>query len=248
MQPSNIILLSGEQALQKSLDVIANNVANASTVGFKRENISFNTILSQVPNNTKPLQLIGNGATYRDTSNGAITKTGNDLDLAISGKGYFEVQRADGTTAYTRAGSFQLDNQGQLVTHSGEPVLSQSGQPILVPSTTSQINISGDGSVSGRVDNGNALAQLGQIAVVKFDNEQGLQPVGNGAYTTNQAAQPSTDGSIVQGAVEQSNVNPIAEMTSMIEVSRSYQQIINLISSERDRSQQAVERLSKTTI
>jgi flagellar basal-body rod protein FlgF len=250
MRGTDVILLSGEEALQRSLDIIANNVANASTTAFKREGLSFNSYLSQggASGSKKPLQLVVDKAAFRDPSNGPIKSTGNPLDLAISGEGYFAVQTASGATEYTRNGSFQLNNQGQMVTHSGEIVLGDGGQGITLPDTVSELNISGDGFITARIDNGKDLAQLGKLNFVKFDDEQSLQSVGNGLYTSNAATQPETDGQIIQGAIEGSNVEPIREMTSMIQVLRSYQQVINIITGEHDRTQQSQDKLAKTTV
>jgi flagellar basal-body rod protein FlgF len=251
MQALGVILLSGEEALARSMDVIANNIANANTTGFKREGVAFSTYLTNRPNAlTAPLQLAVDKASYRDISNGPIQKTGNELDLAISGKGYFQVQKADGSFAYTRAGSFQLNSAGELVTHSGEKVMGDGGQALSLPENVSEVNVSSDGYVTARTGTGPDLSQLGKISVVKFDHEQSLQMLGGGLYTTSEAPQTangeSTTG-IVQGAVEDSNVNPVVELTTMIQISRSYQQTMNIISSDRDRNQQALDKLSKTS-
>jgi flagellar basal-body rod protein FlgF len=230
------------------MDVVANNVANASTTGFKREGIAFDTLLA-APTPDKPsLHFVVDRATYRDASMGSITKTGNPLDLAIQGPGYFQVQQPDGSTAYTRAGSFQLNNDGQIVTLGGLPVLGDGGQAITLPSTVSQINVSSDGFITARADNGKDLAQLGKLAVVKFDSEQGLQSAGNGIYTTAQAAQAAPESAVVQGAIEQSNVQPVIEITNMIRIMRSYEQVSNMISMENSRHTAAIDKLVSTTV
>ena len=245
MQSASLVLLSGEQALQRAMDIVANNVANSSTSAFKREGISFDTLMSQSAPGEK-LNFVVDRSTYRDTSVGPIETTGNQLDLAIQGSGYFPVQTPAGTR-YTRGGSFQVNSQGQLVTQAGLPVLADGGQPISIPDTTTELDISGDGFVTARIDNGANLAQLGQIIVQGFDNEQAMVPEGRGLYSTDQTPKPSQDGSIIQGAIEQSNVQPILEMTSMIQVQRSYEQTANLISQENTRLSTAITTLSKTT-
>ena len=248
---SNLVLLSGQVALAQAMDVVANNIANANTTGFKREGIAFNTYLKHDDRpgatNKKPTQFVYDRGTYRDTSAGPIVNTGNPLDLAIQGKGFFQIQMADGTTAYTRAGAFQLDPQGQIETLSGQPVMGDGGNPIIIPVTASQVNISGDGFVTARVDEGTQLAQIGKIPLVKFDNEQDMQAQGNGLYTTKQEAQEDKDAVIKQGAIEQSNVQPVTEITDMIQIMRSYEMAANMISNENERQTSAVQRLEKTT-
>lgn len=245
MQSPNLILLSNQEALQRSLDVVANNVANSSTTGFKREGIEFNTLLDRV-NSDETIKFVGTGNTFRDTSTGPIQPTGNPLDLAIQGEGYFSVRAPDGSLHYTRGGSLHANAEGQIVTQANMPVLSDGGQPITLPDTTTDVNVSGDGFVTARIDNGVNLAQLGKIGLVKFANDQALQPEGNGLYKTSQISAPA-QGSIVEGSLEQSNVEPVTEMTQMIKIMRAYEQTTNLISLQDNRQTDAITKLSKTT-
>jgi flagellar basal-body rod protein FlgF len=247
MQSASLALLSDQQALQRALDVVANNVANASTTGYKREGIEFNTLLGKGKDN-QSIKFVIDRATYRDNSTGPIQTTNNPLDLAIQGQGYFPVRAADGTTEYTRSGAFQINTQGQIVTLSGLPVLGDGGQPITIPDTTTEMNISGDGFVTARTDNGTALSELGKIGVVKFDKDQELQAQGGGLYTTQQVSAPAIGSAIVQGGLEQSNVEPITEMTEMIRISRAYEQTTNLIGQENSRRDDAINKLAKTTV
>ncbi len=246
MQSPSLILLSNQQALQRSMDIVANNVANSSTTGFKREGIEFDTLLAK-PAVGQTLNFVVDRATYRDTGTGPIQPTGNQLDLAIQGKGYFQVRSADGTTHYTRSGALRLDAQGNLVTQSGLTVLSDGGAAITLPDTTTDVNVSGDGFISAKIDNGVNLAQLGKIGVVTFANEQDLQAEGNGLYKTSDISAPATDSSVVQGSLEQSNVEPVTEMTEMIKIQRAYEQTSNLITQENTRLTTALSTLSKTT-
>jgi flagellar basal-body rod protein FlgF len=245
MESPSLVLLSNQEALQRAIDIVANNVANSSTTGFKREGIEFDTLLTQ-PAPGESIDFVIDRATYRDASTGPINPTGNPLDLAIQGAGYFPIQTPQGTR-YTRAGAFQLNTDGQIVTLSGDPLLGDGDQPITVPSTTTEINISADGFVSARVDNGVGLSQLGKVNVVQFDNEQALQPTGNGLYATDQTPAPADQSGIVQGALEQSNVQPVTEITQMIQIMRSYEQTVNLIGQENARIDDALTKLSKTT-
>lgn len=247
MLSPSLVLLSDQSAISRSMDIIANNVANSSTNGFKREGIEFDTYVSR-PAANKTLNFVVDRATYRDASVGPIKTTGNPLDLAIEGSGYFEVQAPDGTTKYTRAGSFQLNSQGQIVNQSGYPVLSDGNAPITIPDTTRSVTITGDGTVSARVDDGVDLAVIGKVGLANFADEQQMQAQGGGLYTTSQTALPTTDSAtIVQGSLEESNVSPIEEMTAMIRIMRSYEQTSNLITQENQRLDNAISILSKTS-
>ena len=227
------------------MDVVANNMANASTTGFKREGIEFETYLTQ-PAPGQSINFVVDKSTYRDTSTGAIKSTGNPLDLAIEGKGYFQVQTASGMR-YSRGGSFQVDNQGQLVTQSGNAVLGDGGQSISIPDNASDINISSDGYITAKVGAGSSLTNLGKVTLVNFDNEQALQSEGNGLYSTSQNATPYADGRVVQGAIEESNVSPVIEMTQMLHIMSAYEQATHMISQENMRANEAITRLSKTS-
>ncbi|HEU0118797.1 MAG TPA: flagellar basal-body rod protein FlgF [Alphaproteobacteria bacterium] len=246
MQTPSLVLLSNQQVLQRAMDVVANNVANASTTGYKRIGIEFDTLL-QRSTPKQSVNFVVDRATYRDTANGSLETTGNPLDLAIQGEGYFQVQTPSGNR-YTRGGSFQLNNQGEIVTASGQRVLDDNGQAIVVPDTSTQLNISGDGFVTARVDNGANLSQLGKIGIVKFANEQQVIPEGGGLYNTTQVSAPAEDSAIMQGTLEQSNVSPVMEMTQMIQIQRAYEQVSNLISQENTRLTGAMTTLSKTTV
>jgi flagellar basal-body rod protein FlgF len=246
MESPSLVLLSNQEALQRAIDIVANNVANASTAGFKREGIEFDTLLTR-PSTDESIEFVVDRATYRDTSNGPINMTGNPLDFAIQGAGYFPVQTSQGIR-YTRAGTFQLNTDGAIVDLDGDELLAEGDQPITIPSTATQINISGDGFVTARVDNGAGLAELGKLKLVKFENEQALQQVGHGLYTTSQDPTPADTSSIVQGALEQSNVQPVVEITQMIQIMRSYEQTVNLIGQENSRIDDALNKLSKTTV
>ncbi|MDR3450807.1 MAG: flagellar basal-body rod protein FlgF [Alphaproteobacteria bacterium] len=245
MSPS-LVLLSDQMALERATDIVANNVANSSTTGFKREGIQFNTLLSNLMSG-KSTAFVIDKSTYRDTSPGTIVNTGNPLDLALQDKGYFEVQGANGQTEYTRDGAFRTDNQGQIVTSSGMPVLSDGGAPITLPDDARDISISGDGFLTAQVGTGSARAQLGKIGVVTFDSEEQMKPQGNGLFTTAQNPTAATGNIVMQGAVEQSNVKPITEMTNLIRIQRSYEQACNLVGQENTRLTDAINKLSQVT-
>jgi flagellar basal-body rod protein FlgF len=247
MQAPGLVLLSDQMALSRAIDVVANNVANANTTGFKREAIQFDTQLVHPPQGNT-IQFVTDRATYRDASTGPIQPTGNPFDLAIQGTGYMQVQMPDGSTRYTRGGTLRLDDQGQLTNTDGNPILSDGNSPITIPSTYTDVVVSGDGFISARVDNGVDLAQLGKIGVVTFPNEQLMQAEGKGLYSTKQIAAAATDSHIVQGAVEQSNVQPMTEITNLIQIQRAYEQTNNLIGQDNTRKNNAINVLSKTTV
>ena len=235
------IARTGLDAQQTSMDVIANNLANVSTNGFKRARPVFEDLLyqtlrqpgaqssqtSQIPSG---LQL-GTGArpvsTARIHTQGSLQQTGNDLDLAIDGAGFLQVLLPDGTTAYTRDGSFQKDNQGQVVTSSGYPL-----QPsVTIPSNALSVTISRDGIVSVTQPGSSATTQVGTLQLATFVNVGGLQSIGENLFletASSGAPTPNTPGSngagvLNQRYVETSNVNVAEELVSMIQTQRAYE-------------------------
>lgn len=247
MSSPGLVLLSSQMALQRSVDIVANNIANSSTTGFKREGVMFDTYLKHAGNVPGGgTSYVYDRATYRDTSPGTITATGNPLDLAISGKGYFEIQTPQGVE-YTRDGAFRTDNQGQIVTSTGQPVLSDGGQPITLPDDARDITVAGDGFITAQSGTGALRAQLGKIGVVTFANDEQVVPAGNGLLTTTQTPTPSTGTPIVQGSIENSNVNPIMEITDLIQIQRAYEQASNIAGDENSRLTNAINILSQVT-
>ncbi|TXI46830.1 flagellar basal-body rod protein FlgG [Methylophilus sp.] len=232
---------TGLDAQQMQMDVISNNLANVSTSGFKKSRAVFEDLLyqnirqvgsqssqqSQLPSG---LQL-GTGvkpvATERIFTQGNLQQTSNDKDIAIQGQGFFQILLPDGTTAYTRDGSFQVDSQGQLVTASGFPV-----QPsITIPANAQSFSVGRDGVVSITTPNSTATTQIGQIQLATFINPAGLQAKGENLYVeTTASGNPNTNtpgtngaGLLSQGYVETSNVNVVEELVSMIQTQRAYE-------------------------
>lgn len=235
------IARTGLDAQQTQMDVIANNLANVSTNGFKRAHAVFEDLLYQTmrqpgAQSSQSTQIpsglqLGSGArpvsTARIHTQGGIQQTGNDLDLALNGAGFFQVLLPDGTTAYTRDGSFQKDNQGQLVTSSGYPI-----QPsVTIPADALSITISNDGIVSVTQPGITAPVQVGTMQVATFVNVGGLQSVGENLYmetASSGAPTPNTPGLsgagvINQRYVENSNVNVAEELVTMITTQRAYE-------------------------
>ncbi|MDO9372745.1 MAG: flagellar basal-body rod protein FlgG [Gammaproteobacteria bacterium] len=241
MNPALWIAKTGLDAQQTRLAVIANNLANVNTTGFKRGRAVFEDLLyqnvrqvgAQSSQNTQlPSGLmLGTGvrtvATEKLFTQGNVIQTNNSLDVAIQGRGFIQVLTPDGTVAYTRDGAFQLNSQGQLVTASG--YLLQPG--ITIPQNTLSITIGADGVVSARLPGSTASTQVGNLQLADFMNPAGLQPIGGNLYVastasgTAQAGTPGLNGlgTLVQGSVESSNVNVVEELVSMIEAQRSYE-------------------------
>jgi flagellar basal-body rod protein FlgG len=235
------IAKTGLDAQQTKMSVIANNLANASTSGYKRSRAVFEDLLYQ--NQRQPGAqssqdtlystglMLGTGvrtvATEKLFSQGAVSQTENPLDVAIDGKGFLQVLMPDGNLAYTRDGSVQVDNQGQLVTPNGFVI-----QPsINIPIDAQSITIATDGTISVSLQGAAATTQVGNLQLADFINPAGLQPTGNNLYletTSSGAPQVGTPGlngmgSLLQGFIEGSNVNVVEELVSMIETQRAYE-------------------------
>jgi len=235
------IAKTGMEAQQTAMDVISNNLANVSTSGFKRarpvfEDLLYQTVRQPGAQSSEQTQLpsglqLGTGvrpvATERMFDQGNLQQTNNKLDIAIQGNGFFQVLMPDGTTAYTRDGSFQTNNQGQLVTASGYSV-----QPaITIPATALTVSIGADGTVSMTQQGAVASTQIGTLQLATFINNAGLESKGDNLYEETSASgaastnTPGTNGagSLNQGYVETSNVNVVEEMVNMIQAQRTYE-------------------------
>ena len=222
-------------ARTQALDTIANNLANANTVGFRTQHNVFRSVLADAGDSSESSidqainQYVTLGQTVIDQSQGAMQKTGNGLDLAIDGPGYFAVQTANGTM-YTRNGAFQVSSSRQLVTASGDLVMGSSGA-ITLPS--GDVSISSDGTISV---NG---AVAGKVNVVTFPAGTNLTSMGNTYYSAPaDAATPAVNSSVRQGMLESSNVNPILSMAELITAQRSAesaQRALSMFTSEMDK-------------
>ena len=240
MENSLIAALARQSVLSRQMDVIATNLANLNTAGFKTESLIFKERVESAGDN-QVISLVHDVSYFRDVSEGPLTSTNNPLDLAIRGDSYFAVKTPQGTR-YTRHGVFQLDNLGQIVTSDGNQLLGAGGAPITIPPNASNIIVARDGTVSADA------AQIGRIEVFRFDNPAALTKVGNSLLDAKgQAAQPTRDSDIAQGMVEGSNVNGVAEMTRMIDTVRSYQAANNLVDMEHKRILDAIDGLISTS-
>jgi len=242
MHPALWVSVTGLDAQDTNVRIISNNLANVSTTGFKKdrpnfEDLYYQTVRQPGAQSTEQTEIptglmLGTGvrtvSTQKIHAQGNLVQTGNSLDLAINGGGYFQVLRpTDNTTAYTRDGTFQVNHLNQLVTSSGYLV-----QPsITVPAQTLSITVGSDGTVSAVVDGNTTPMQIGQLQLAYFTNPTGLQPIGENQYMQSEAsgtAAPGTPGRngigiIMQGALESSNVNVVEEMVKLIEVQRAYE-------------------------
>jgi len=248
MNPALWISKTGLDAQQTRLSVISNNLANVNTTGFKRDQAIFQDLIyqnkrqagGQTTEDTRlPSGLsLGTGvrvvATEKLHTQGNITQTGKPLDMAILGRGFFQIQQADGSVSYTRDGSFQLDADGQVVTSQGQLL-----QPSLtIPSDTQSITIGQDGVVSVITGNDTSPTQIGNIQLADFVNPSGLQPEGNNLFTeTASSGSPLVGtpglnglGNLESGSVETSNVNVVEELVNMIETQRAYEMNSKVIS------------------
>lgn len=244
MDISSYVLLSQEQALRRRLDVAANNMANLSTAGFKREAPVFREYVETAQAAdpvARPTSYVLDYGAMHDTSAGAFEVTGNPLDVMIDGPGYLAVEAPDGTTAYTRAGSIKILDSGELANASGDRILGEGGKPIAIPpDQVGQLSIAGDGTVMAKG------GPLGRIAVSVFPDEASVKPRGDGLLTgDNPQELPPAATKLRAGGIEGSNVNPIAETTDMVEILRAYQTSQQLSASMNDLRKRAIDQLGK---
>ncbi len=228
------------------MDVIANNLANVSTPGFKREAAKFEEYVTRVrpaedQKGAQSVSFVKDAGVLRDSSQGNLEKTGATYDVALTSRGYFQVQTPAGMR-YTRDGHFSLDANGNLVTSEGYQVQGDGGAITIAP-TDGDINIASDGTLSSVVNGvGNAL---GKIKVVDFANDDALTKQGANLYSTSQAPSAPTLVNMRQGSLESSNVQPVIEISKMIEVMRAYEATATLSKSEEDLKRQAIQQLGQ---
>jgi flagellar basal-body rod protein FlgF len=225
------------------MDVIANNIANVSTAGFKRESAKFEEYMVTLPvgegqKGSRQVSFVKDAGITRDLSQGSIEHTGGPLDVAINGKGFFVVATPDGER-YTRDGHFSLNANGQIVTSDGHAIQGEGGA-ITVNPTDGEIHIAKDGVVSSVVNG--ALSQLGKIRLAGFADEALMKKEGANLYSTDQGATAAA-GTVSQGSLESSNVQPVVEISKMIEVMRAYEATATLAKSQSDLSRQAIAKL-----
>ncbi len=246
----------GMSAQQRSVDNIANNLANVGTTGFKRSTIAFQDLFYENIASSKlgssssrgssdgPMLQIGHGsravATIRNFMQGSVAETGNALDLAISGDGFFQVELPDGSTGYTRDGNFSRNSSGLLVNNSGLPLAGQ----LEVPTDALAVDISQDGTVKALLSD-NTQVEIGQIELAKFANSGGLEAIGDNIFVETESSglaffgTPGEEGFGVvrQGYLEQSNVDIVTEMVRLIEAQRAYETNSKMVQAAEDMMQ-----------
>lgn len=240
IENAQLISLSRQIALQRQMDVVANNMANINTTGFKAENLLFEEYVMPVardqnfPTINQPLSYVQDWATMHDMSGGAMVQTGNELDVALNGEGFFAVQTGAGER-WTKSGAFQISNNGTLVNASGNPVLGEGG-PIQFGPEETGIQIAADGSVSS------SAGPKDRLRLVEFANVQELTREGSNLYAGGTPV-AATNTRAMQGFVERSNVSGVSEMAEMIRVTRSYESIASLTQKQDDLRRSAIQRL-----
>ncbi len=235
MDNTNYIALSRQMALWKQMDIVSNNMANMNTVGYKQDNVLFTSYLVQTPKaegiGRTPLYFTEDFGSFQNFAEGAINVTGNTFDLALKGDGFFCVQ-TDGGERYTRKGQFTLDADSKLVTDDGAVVLSENDEPFFFAPGETEIVITESGEVM--TENGS----IGRLKLAHFADNQKLLKVAGTLFenVSGNAVQYGTEGAqVVQGAIEKSNVEPIAEMTRLINLQRSYEYVQQMIDEEHER-------------
>jgi len=239
------IAVSRAVAQQRTLDVIANNIANANTPGYRAERVQFSDWLSRQTGTASPpggrtIAYSQDRATWREQQPGTLTRTANPLDVATAGDGYFTVNTPRGPRL-TRDGRFGLMPNGTLADSAGNPVLNTAGQPIQFAPSDSTITIAGDGTVSS--ENG----QIGRIGIVRPSDPLRLAAEGNTLVRADTPTTPVATPQIVQGAIEGSNVEPVLEMTRMMDGLRQFQALAQFMQSEGDRQQSVIDKLLPAT-
>jgi flagellar basal-body rod protein FlgF len=237
MEASLVVGLSAQMALRRNMEIIANNLANASTAGFKREAPLFEevpVVVNGDDGSQTEVSLVRDWGVVRDMSAGPLEQTGGTLDVALDGSGMMVVKTQAGER-YTRDGNLKLDAQGRICTADGDPVLSDGGE-ITIPPGESEIKIARDGTVTTR------QGAAGKIRVVSFP-PGALTKEGKNLYSADTAPAPAPDARVLQGFIERSNVEPVLEITKMIEVQRAYQHSTETLQATDDIIRRAVQRL-----
>jgi len=234
MDSASYVALSRQTGLARQMDVVANNLANMSTTGYQREGVTFAEIVRALKAEGGSVALTHAHARHVIQDQGGLKQTGGQLDLAIEGPGYFAVETPDGPRL-TRAGAFGQNADGEVVTPAGHRLLDAGGAPLFLPGNAGTIAIGGDGTVTA---DGAPIAQIGLQLV---DSPEALERAGDTLFRAVGATRPAEDAQILQGFLESSNVNPVTELTRMIETQRAYEANQRLIDREDDRIKKVIE-------
>lgn len=238
MDLAGYVALTRQSGLAKELQSVANNIANLSTTGYRREGVIFAEEVQALPVEGGSVAMTEARARYTDTAQGSLEETGGTLDLAIEGDGYFTVMTPDGERL-TRAGAFTRNGDGTIVNMDGHPLLDEGGGEIVVPFEAKAVNVAADGTLS--ID-GEPAARIGVVTPLdpaKVSREAGT------LFKADGGTEPVEDARVLQGSLEQSNVNPIAEMARMVEVQRAYEYGQKLMDQEDERIRLVVRTLGQ---
>ncbi|MCU4654337.1 flagellar basal-body rod protein FlgF [Roseibacterium sp. SDUM158016] len=238
------VALSLAAAMRRELEVTANNIANANTSGFKSERVVFENYVAAGTAPDGGSDFVIDAGSYVDLRAGALTNTGNPLDVALNGPGWLAYRTEDGRTAYGRDGRFMINGDGNLVTVTGAQVLDEGGGPISVPPDAGAVEIAADGTLSSEA--GVALARIG---VFDLPSIQSFERLGGGLFVPPQGARsdavPSLDTSVVQGALEGSNVQPILEMTRLMDIQKAYERATQINRTHDELARDAIRRIGR---
>jgi flagellar basal-body rod protein FlgF len=240
MDNVSYVSLSAEVSLRRSLDVVANNIANMNTVGFKADRMIFAEVVNKTAGDksTAPTSFVQDKHTWTDFSAGPLRETGSNLNVAIIGDGFLGVDTPNGVQ-YTRDGRFLINNEGLLVNLDGNPVLNMDGGQIQLPAGSNDVTINKNGVLS----NNNAV--VARLGIFSSDNPQAMQKVGSVGFTSNADLEPIQNAQIISGMVEDSNINSISEMTRMISITRAYEQANNFSETADGLRKDAVARIGR---
>jgi flagellar basal-body rod protein FlgF len=238
MSNSISALLSKQVGLRQQVDVIAHNVANLSTTGFKREDLTFATHVERLDLPGSSLALAKVHSTRTDFRPGALERTGNPFDFAIDGFGFFAVETAAGVR-YTRDGRFSANQLGELTTATGHRILDDGGAPIVIPAEASDLTVSGDGTISAPDG-----APLGALGIWELPDGF-LRREADGLFASEVEPEPALDPKVAQGFLEGSNVNPVREITDLIEAQRAYERGRAMLDTEDERIRRMIEKLDQ---
>jgi len=239
MENSVYIGLSKQVVLEQNMNIIANNVANVNTPGYRGQNMVFSEYIEDPRYMKENMSLVLDYGQYQMTDPGPIKNTGNPLDVALVGQGFMGIETPDGIQ-YSRAGNLSMTSEGVIVNALGMTVANEGGGEIIIPPNAKDISIDRKGVISTE------QGVVGQLMIKEFANEQELNPAGNGLYETTAAPLEPVKTTVVQGKLEGSNVQAVVEMTRMIDVSREYQMVQNMMNAENDRLRGAIRKLSSS--
>jgi flagellar basal-body rod protein FlgF len=254
MENALLIGLSRQTALQRELDVVANNIANVNTTGFKADGAVFAEYLQTRANSEllaapdRRMSFVQDRMSWHDMSQGTVQQTGGPLDVAIDGAGMLVVQTARGER-YTRNGALQINNLGELVTTSGDKVMGENG-PIVLQSTDRDVVISKAGTIKVREGQSlNSDSTRGKLRLVTFANPQQLRKEGASTFAAPDGVQPvplpEANTHVVQGAIEKSNVRPVVEMSRMIELTRAYSEVATILQQQGELRKNSIQQLAE---